>query len=262
MLRRIFTTAGIACLALVLGVGMASDVLAQTQGRAGQPPPRQQGQPRDSSPNDEASLQQEESSEPFLHGVYLGFGVSTYHGDIDGNPSQDPIGFLGNATLRLTVGADHRLGTYDQFGVETRLSFEQVDGAARGWGANPDEPLKFDASLLNLDIVGSYELPYIRQDFLRVFAGGGPSLIVSPTYEGFPSDAQLDEDQTSIFRRDLGTRITASVVAGVTILDSFRIGVRVLPSDSVDGYEGFQDGSEVPDVVGFVSFGHRFDLND
>jgi len=259
MLRRILTQAGIFCLVLILGAWAIPDVNAQTQGRRGQPPPRQgQAPPSDQSGNQSQQAAPEDST-PFVHGIYLGFGVSTYHGDIDGNPDQDPIGFLGNATLRLEVAADHRLGTYDQFGIESRLSFEQVDGAARGWGANPRQPLKFDASLINLDIVGSYELPYIQQGFLRVFAGGGPSLIVNPTYEGFPAESDLANYRDDLFQ-DLGTRVTASVVAGVTVLDAFRIGVRVLPSDYVDGYAGFQDGSDVPDVVGFISFGHRFDL--
>jgi hypothetical protein len=259
MLRRILTKAGIVGLVLILGAWLIPDVHAQTQGRRGQPPPRQGQAPQSGQSGNQSQQAEAEESTPFVHGVYLGFGVGTYHGDIDGNPNEDPIGFLGNATLRLEVGADHRLGTYDQFGIGTRLSFEQLDGATRGWGSNPREPLKFDASLVNLDIVGSYELPYIQQGFLRVFAGGGPSLVVSPTYQGFPSESQLANYREDLFQ-DLGTRITGSVVAGVTVLDAFRIGVRVLPSDYVDGYEGFQDGSDVPDVVGFISFGHRFDL--
>jgi hypothetical protein len=260
MLRRILTKAGIICLVLILGTWLIPDVHAQTQGRRGQPPPRQGQAPPSGQSGEQSQQAAPEESTPFVHGVYLGFGVGTYHGDIDGNPNEDPIGFLGNATLRLEVGADHRLGTYDQFGIGTRLSFEQLDGAARGWGSNPREPLKFDASLVNLDIVGSYELPYIQQGFMRVFAGGGPSLIVNPTYEGFPAESNLEEQYQSLFKRNLGTRVTASVVAGVTFLDAFRIGVRILPSDYVDGYEGFGGGRDAPDVVGFISFGHRFDL--
>jgi hypothetical protein len=105
-----------------------------------------------------------------------------------------------------------------------------------------------------MDFYADYELPYIREGLLRVFVGGGPNLIISPTYNGAP---RVSKDEN--FQK-LGTRVTGSLKVGVTIMDSFRIGTRIASSDLIDGYKGFtSDG--VPDFVSFLNIGYRFSLD-
>jgi len=192
-----------------------------------------------------------QESEPFIHGITVGAGLAVYQGDFTRNPEHNPIKYLaGSGKLAVQVGADHRLGRFDQYGLGVDLVYNRLSGQSSGGTG-------FSANTVALDFYGDYELPYIKQGLFRVFLGGGPNLIISPSYDGFP-----DSNSGSRFAENtekLGTRVTGSLKVGVTIIDKFRIGTRISSSDLLDGYKGFNpDG--IPDFVSFLSFTYRFSL--
>jgi hypothetical protein len=111
----------------------------------------------------------------------------------------------------------------------------------------------FSANSLALDFYADYELPYIEQGLLRVFVGGGPNFIISPSYTGNP--VSLEENAY----QELGTRVIGSLKAGVTIMDALRVGTRVASTDLLDGYKGFDPGP-APDFVSFINISYRFSV--
>jgi len=185
---------------------------------------------------------------PFIHGITVAAGLAIYQGDYSLNPDHNLVKYVaGNGNLAFRVGADHRLGEFNQYGLGADLVYNHLSGeSVRGVG--------FQANSVALDFYADYELPYIYEGLFRVFVCGGPNLIISPSYDGTPT--VRDEDD---FQR-LGTRVIGSLKVGVTILDTFRIGTRVSSSDLLDGYRGFSpDG--VPDFVSFLNIGYRFSFN-
>jgi hypothetical protein len=192
-----------------------------------------------------------QESEPFIHGISVGAGLAVYQGDFTRNPEHNPIKYLaGSGKLSVRVGADHRLGRFDQYGLGVDLVYNRISGESSG-GAG------FSANTVALDFYGDYELPYIKQGLLRVFLGVGPNFIISPSYDGFP-----DSNTGGRFAENtekLGTRVTGSLKVGVTILDKFRIGTRISSSDLVDGYKGFNSNG-IPDFISFLNFSYRFSL--
>ena len=192
-----------------------------------------------------------QESEPFIHGISVGAGLAVYQGDLSRNPEHNPIKYLaGNGSLSLRVGADHRLGRFDQYGLGVDLVYNRISGETTGT-PNPS----FSANTLALDFYGDYELPYIRQGLFRVFLGVGPNFVFGSSYENF---SQLVPGSNV---EKLDSRVTGSLKVGVTILDKFRIGTRISSSDFLDGYEGF-DPNGIPDFVSFMSFSYRFDLKN
>jgi len=191
-----------------------------------------------------------QESEPFIHGVTVGAGLAVYQGDFSRNPDHNPIKYLaGSGKLSVRVGADHRLGRFDQYGLGVDLVYNRLSGESSGGTG-------FSANSLALDFYGDYELPYIKQGLFRVFLGVGPNFIISPSYEGFDSQGSRRFEKNT---EKLGTRVTGSLKVGVTILDKFRIGTRISSSDLLDGYKGFSSDG-IPDFVSFLSFSYRFSL--
>jgi hypothetical protein len=174
-------------------------------------------------------------------------GLAVYQGDFSRNPEHNPVKYLaGSGKLSARVGVDHRLGRFDQYGLGADLVYNRISGE----GA---DQVGFTQDALALDFFADYELPYIQQGLFRVFVGGGPNLIISPSYEGVP---RVQEDEN--YQR-LDTRVMGSLKVGVTIYDRFRIGTRIASSDLLDGYKGFQSDG-VPDFISFLNFGYRFNL--
>lgn len=230
---------------ILLFAGLAFAVLG-SQGTLGQEFQGQYPQSGEDRGN-ERSQSQVQADEPFIHGVSLGAGLAIYQGDLSRNPNHNIIKYIaGSGSLALRAGADHRLGLYDQYGLGADLVYNRLSGKTTG-------DLEFKADAIALDFYADYELPYIRQGLFRVFVGGGPNFIISPSYKGFP-----EEDENENFEK-LGTRVTGSLKVGVTILDGFRIGTRIASTDLLDGYKGFTDDG-LPDFVSFVNFSYRFDL--
>lgn len=210
----------------------------QQQGRYGQD--GQQGQ-------QQRQPQTQPESEPFIHGISVGAGLAIYQGDFTRNPEHNPVKYIaGSGKLSIRVGADHRMGRFDEYGFGADLVYIRVGGQTSGERG-------FSANMVALDFYGDYELPYVSQGLFRVFLGGGPNFIISPSYDNFPipsSDNNFEK---------LGTRVTGSLKVGVTILDKFQVGTRISSSDLVDGYKGFEpDG--IPDFISFLNFSYRFDL--
>lgn len=229
---------------LFAGIGTQT-VLAQVQ-------PPQQGQPSGQAgpaqdQQQEQQSQQAQESEPFIHGVTVGVGIAVYQGDFSRNPEHNFVKYVaGSGKLSLRVGADHRMGQFDQYGVGADVVYNRIAGETTG-GAG------FDANTVALDFYFDYELPYIRQGLFRVFVGAGPNFIIAPSYRGFsglPADDRTEK---------LGSRVTGSVKVGVTILDKIRVGTRLASSDMIDGYEGFQEEGG-PDFISFLNFSYRFNL--
>jgi hypothetical protein len=191
---------------------------------------------------------QVQQNEPFIHGVSLGVGLAVYQGDFSRNPNHNIVKYIaGSGALSLRLGADHRLGRFDQYGLGADLVYNRLSGETTGGSG-------FKANSLALDFYGDYELPYVAPGLFRVFLGVGPNLIISPTYQGFP-----ESTEGTNYER-LGTRVSGSFKVGVTIYDQFRVGTRIAFSDLVDGYKGF-DPDGVPDFISFLNFSYRFDVN-
>jgi hypothetical protein len=223
------------CLSLVVGVGQEG--VGQT--RQGQYPSSQEQQRQPGA--------QAQESNSLIHGVTVAAGLAIYQGDFSLNPSHNLVKYIaGNGKLSLRVGADHRLGRFDQYGLGADLVYSRLSGETTN-------EIGFKSNLVALDLYADYELPYIYEGLFRVFVGGGPNLIISPSYTGTPRVSKEENYQR------LGTRVTGSLKVGVTILDSFRIGTRISSTDLLDGYKGFvSDG--VPDFVSFLNIGYRIDL--
>jgi len=213
--------------------------------RAPQPHPQsaraQQGQA------DQQTETAAQPSEPFIHGVTIAAGLAIYQGDFSRNPNHNIVKYVaGSGKLSLRAGVDHRLGRYHQFGVGADVVYNKLSGETTGG-------IGFETNSIALDFYADYELPYIKQGLFRVFVGGGPNFVISPSYTGFPEDPEDGK-----FDR-LGTRVMGSLKVGVTILDKFRIGTRIPSSDLIDGYKGF-DPDSATDYISFINFGYRFDL--
>lgn len=213
------------------------------QGAAGQSP-----QASDDRQERVPSQVQDEGS--FIHGISVGVGLAIYQGDFSANPNHNPVKYIaGSGNLSARVGMDHRLGEFNQYGLGADLVYNRLAGESpRGNG--------FTSNAVALDLYADYELPYISEGLLRLFIGGGPNLIISPSYSGIPGCASGGDE----CYQPLGTRVTGSLKIGVTILDSFRIGTRIASTNLLDGYKGFQN-NDVPDFVSFLNVGYRFDMN-
>ena len=228
---------------LFVGIG-TQPVLAQVQPPQQGQPPGQPGPGQDQQQEQQA--QQAQESEPFIHGVTLGAGIAVYQGDFSRNPEHSFVKYVaGSGKLSLRAGVDHRMGEFDEYGVGADLMYNRLAGETTG-GAG------FEANSVALDFYADYELPYVRQGLFRVFVGGGPNFIISPSYRGFSNLAEDDRAER------LGTRVTGSLKVGITILDKIRVGTRIAP-DMLDGYKGFQ-GESGADFISFLNFSYRFNL--
>lgn len=215
----------------------------RAQGAAGQSP-RSTDERQSRVPN------QGQEGNSLIHGVSVAVGLAIYQGDYSVNPNHNIVKYIaGNGNLAAKVGVDHRLGEFDQYGLGADLVYNRLAGESpRGNG--------FTANTIALDFYADYELPYIREGLLRVFVGGGPNFIISPSYSGVPIGRDPDSDERF---QPLGSRVIGSFKIGLTILDSFRIGTRIASTNLLDGYKGFQN-NDVPDFVSFLSVGYRFDV--
>lgn len=197
---------------------------------------------------DRQQREQVQRQEPLIHGVVVGGGLAIYQGDFSRNPNHNIFKYLGTAKPTVQVGVDHRLGQFDQYGLGADLSFSHLSGATSG-------KIEFSNNMLSLDFYGDYELPYVKLGLFRVFAGGGPTLLINPAYHNFPDDADTSEK----WRPDLGTRVVGAVKVGVTIYGSLKIGSRITSTDLLDGYLGFNRGGAA-DIVSFIKVTHRFNV--
>lgn len=221
----------------VFGLQEVSAQVSQQEGRYGRPSDNQSQQQQ----------VQDNTTEPFIHGISLGVGLAIYQGDFSRNPEHNLVKYLaGSGSLSLRAGVDHRMGRFDQYGVGSDLVYNRLSGQTTGGSG-------FSANTLALDFYADYELPYIKQGLFRVFVGGGPNFIISPSYDNFP-----DEGEDNNYER-LGSRVTGSLKLGVTVIDKFRVGTRIASSDLIDGYKGF-DPDGVPDIISFLNFSYRIDL--
>lgn len=210
-----------------------------------------QGRYGPSGAEESAEAQQSQAraqqGEPFIHGVSVGVGLAVYQGDFSRNPNHNIVKYLaGSGGLSARVGVDHRLGQFDQYGLGADLVYSRLSGETTGGTG-------FKSNSLALDFYADYELPYIAPGLFRVFVGGGPNFIISPSYQNFPEDTEESN------YNPLGTRVSASLKVGVTILDKFRVGTRIASSDLVDGYKGYSSDG-VPDFISFINFSYRFSL--
>lgn len=231
---------------LLLGTFLAvfggKQVLAQ--GAAGQ-------SPQSTDERRQTVRSQTQGDNSLIHGVSVAVGLAIYQGDYSVNPNHNVVKYLaGSANLAARVGIDHRLGTFDQYGLGVDLVYNRLVGEGPQGGG-------FSGNTVALDFYADYELPYIREGLLRVFVGGGPTFVISPSYRANPLKGASEDKQDNF--QPLGTRVIGSAKVGVTIMDSFRIGTRIASTDLLDGYEGFiSDG--VPDFVSFLNIGYRFNV--
>lgn len=192
-----------------------------------------------------------DSPTSYLDGVVVGVGINTFHGDVDSSPADaEFFRALTTAGLDLRLGVDRRFGPDNRLGVAAHLVYDRI------YGEGPPGP-RFANNLVSLELVGEYEIPGIRDDLFRLFAGGGPTLLVNPSYSGL--DLVGRGNPTIV--RERGTRVVGSIVLGVTIADRVRLGTRIATTDYLDGLR--TSGRNQPvDLLGFINIGYRFDLSN
>lgn len=174
----------------------------------------------------------------FFDGLTLGAGLSIFQGDVDSNPGNNPIIFLGNGGLHLLAELE-----------------KEVAGGAIGLSLTHDRfsgersEVKFSSKAFGLAVTGSYPLPFIEPGFVRVFAGAGP-LVLLPRFDRFQPLEGLEEKF-----EEKGPHVVAALPVGIIVQDRVRLGTRILLSDYVDGYEGFNALDF--DLLTFINLGYR-----
>ena len=204
-------------LALLLGVLSTYSVMAQDRGgrRGGV---GGFGDPLDGPQQEEQAGQRQqdpyaEESIPFLHGIYLGAGVNLFQGDFSSNPNNNILKHLGSAELNVLAGADKRFGAFEQYSLGAELEYNFLSGQ-QVIGQS------FSTHTLSLDVMGNYDIPFVSQNLLRIFAGVGPMFIIAPSYDGFPTEQEQEDlrsresDEVHNGRMTLGTRVTGAAKVG------------------------------------------------
>lgn len=203
----------------------------------------------DSPGEERASLGGERSF--FLDGVYGGIGIAAYgyRGALRQNPTNNVLKYVTAAHPSVHLGVDRRMGRYDQYGLDLRIGYNRVSGQVSG---TAQAPFTFQSHLVSVEGTGMYSLPYIQQDLLRVFAGGGPLLTLAPSFSENPPDGYTVDAG--------GTGVTGALVGGLLIHDTFRIGVRLPTSSTLTFVSPSQTIRPTPDILGFVELTYRFGI--
>jgi hypothetical protein len=202
-------------------------------------------------PKGHAQQSPDPSSPNWIDGVTVGIGINTFHGDVDSDDASYTFPrALTTAGLNLRVGIDRRFGPSDQRGIALHLGYDRI------YGEGP-QGARFTNNLITLDVLGEYEIPGVQDDLFRLFAGGGPTLIVNPSYR----DLDLVRRGDPTISQRLGTRVVGTLVVGITIADRVRIGTRVATTDYLDGLRASGRNQPV-DLLGFINVGYRFDLSN
>ncbi len=184
---------------------------------------------------------------PVIDGLTVGGGLALFQGDLDANPSHNPLKLIGSGNVHALIGVDRATGDF-------RLGLEMVYD--RLGGELSERTHTFTNNALSLDFVASYNAPFIRDGLLGAYLGIGPTLLINPTY----SDYIQEEAQNGDARyKTPGTRVMMSLKAGFDFNDQIRLGVRFLPSDYVDGFAGIDEDFAF-DMISTITLGYRFDL--
>lgn len=178
-----------------------------------------------------------------VDGITVGAGLALFQGDLDSNPTHSPLKLIGNGNLRLLVGADKEFAPF-RLGLE--VTYDRLVGSLRSDHA-------FTANAVSLDVAGSYNLPIISDGLFGLYAGVGPTLIVQPTYSDYIVSQSDDDDRY----RPLGSRVLVTGKVGIDFNDQIRVGMRLMPSDFVDGYAGINEEGAI-DMVTSITLGYRF----
>lgn len=198
-----------------------------------------------SAPAGHAQSATDDSS--LIDGVMVGVGINTFHGDVDSDdgPNTFPRS-LTTAGLNVRLGVDRRFGPGDRLGTSAHLVYDRIYGeGSQGWF--------FTNNLLSLELTGEYGPSWGQDDLFRFFAGGGPTLLIRPSY------ANLPEGSSNNTAKERGTRVVGTLVFGVQIADRVRLGLRMATTDYLDGLRT-ADRNYPVDLIGFVNVGYRFDL--
>ena len=187
-------------------------------------------------------------AQPLFDGFTVGVGLTSYHGDLDWNQDRGKrrgtMGHLAAANLTGFVGVDRSFG--DITG-EAILSYSNL---------NVDFP-EVEASLrtLSVDLTAGYTFDIIRPDFIRVYGGIAP-LVVMPRYDRVDQEV-LDNSILTFERQD--TKVVLGFPFGIVIQDTIRLGVRFMATDNFDGARG---PSGLSDFLSLIQIGYRYDLLD
>jgi hypothetical protein len=179
-------------------------------------------------------------AQPLVDGITVGVGLSSYHGDLDWNPDNGPAEFLAASNLGAFVAADRAFGPIVTEGV-LQVKRIAIDFPGAEMAIN----------MLALDLTSGPRFDLFRPDFLRLYAGIAPTLVLT-NYDG------VDETEIGGYEFDRQpTRLLLTFPVGIVIQDVLRIGVRVTPTDNFDSVSGRTNNM---DLLTSVSIGYRFDL--
>lgn len=181
-------------------------------------------------------------AQPIVDGVTAGLSASMFQGDMDANPGNGPVEYLSFADLGAFVGVDRKfgpvIGEATLYADRFRLENQHV---AMTLGA------------VGLDLTAGFAFDVVRPGFLRVFAGVSPTLVL-PSYHRV---SERLEDISMVTFEEHGTRVALLFPVGLVIQDVLRLGVRLSPTDTLDGWTST---TGLNDRIAFVSLGYRFDL--
>lgn len=184
----------------------------------------------------------------FLDGMTVGIGMMAYgyQGALRQNPNDNVLKYLTAAQPSFQVGVDRRMGRYEQYGLDVHLAYTPISGQVSG----ADAPFTFQSHLVSTEITGMYSLPYIQQDLLRVFAGGGVLWTLVPSFsDNPPGGYNLDA---------ANGQIAGSLVGGLLIHDVFRVGIRLPTSSTLVFASSDRTIHPTPDILGFMQLTYRF----
>lgn len=182
----------------------------------------------------------QETARPFFDSITVGPGLVVYVGDLDGNREGNVIQHLASGTLRLHVGGYRRYGKASA-GLELQVDHLHAER----------DPFVFSNNVVSLDLVGGYHFDLIQSNLFQIRAGLGASLLLPQYQEGY------DDPVAGINK--LGTRVLLTFPLSFSIQDRVRLGIRLMATDYLDGFEGFGSGSR--DFISTLSVGYRFDFS-
>lgn len=182
---------------------------------------------------------QDVQKQPVIDAAIVGIGLNFYQGDLDQNPNNNLIKFLGLANVNVLGKAERRFG---RIGVGLMLTYDRFTGVSR--------TVDFGNNALAASATASYDLSFLRPDLLRVFIGGGAMLLV-PEYYRFAEDLEQELE-------DEGMRLVGTIMGGLIIQDRVHLALRWTTSDHLDGVTGSGAGN---DFLSFINLGYRFTLS-
>lgn len=181
-------------------------------------------------------------AQPLVDGISIGIGLSSYHGDLDWNPDNGPAEFLAAGNIGLFVAADRAFGPIV---TEGALQYNRIGIDFPG--------AEMAINMISLDFTAGPSFNLFRSNFLRLYAGISPTLLLT----NYSDVSELDRLDSNYDFDERSSRVLVTFPIGLVVQDVFRVGLRITPTDNFDSVTGL---TEDIDLVSSIHIGYRFDL--